>query len=120
MRKTRPVGDEQLVEGASHPVVVDEAHLAAEKAEQALVVAARPVKEAVEGLASEREVVNEHADRSGRRELAPRIGVPEGVGDELGEPEATKHRFHDREPRDQLASHLDVSGADEHPLPAGP
>jgi len=105
--KTRPVCQEQLVEGASHPVVVEQLRLAVTEAEVPWTEAACPGAEAVERLTPQGEVAHKDSDRLGGGELATRIG--------LGKV-ALENRVHDRERSDPHA--LDLELGRVHPDPA--
>ena len=74
-RQAGPVGQEQLIERPSDPVVVDQLCLPGEQAEQRGVEAGRPGAQTVEGGAPERQVAHQHTDGDGRFQAAAPVGL---------------------------------------------
>ena len=111
------VGGEQLVEGPSHLVVVEQPRLAVTEAEERCVVVSCPGRQPVKGPTGERQVAHEDADRLSRADPTPEVGLGQVGGHEFVEAEPGEHGVHDRKRPDLDSMDLEVVRVDPHHVP---
>jgi hypothetical protein len=109
-----PIGQEQLVESAADPVVVQQGRLAGGQADKIRLVAARPRRQPIQRLPPDDKIADEHPNRPGRRQLDSLIGLWQVGGQQPVDTEAPEHRVHHRQATDVAVLDLDGGWVHHH------
>jgi hypothetical protein len=104
-----PIGVEEPVEGATHPVVIECFGVAGREPEQAGSVRGGPLAKGVEGQVANDEVADDHADHRGRRQAQTPVTARQVTTETPGQADPVEEVVHDRQRAEDLGSQLEVT-----------